>query len=72
MSLDEAVAVQKKHEGRIIALPGVTSVGVKLRDGDYVLEILVDPDAEMPEELSNLHELDGLPVAVERGRYELQ
>jgi hypothetical protein len=72
ISLDEATAVQRRHEGRIMAMPGVTGVGVKLRDDHLVLEILVDPEAEMPEELADLDELDSLPVVVDRGRYELQ
>jgi len=69
---DEALAVQRRHESRLMALPGVTGLGVKLRDGDLVLEVSVDPDKPVPAELSGLHELEGLPVVVERQRYELQ
>ncbi|HYT10710.1 MAG TPA: hypothetical protein VEL73_08630 [Mycobacteriales bacterium] len=70
MPYDDAVAVQRRHEGWIMTLPGVTGVGVKLRDGRPVLEVTVDPEAEIPAELQ-IEELDGLPVVVEKRRYEL-
>ena len=71
MSLEEATAVQHRHEDRIMALPGVNAVGVKLRDGELVLEVAVDPDTDLPLDLAGVDELDGLPVVIERQRYEL-
>ncbi|HEV8651807.1 MAG TPA: hypothetical protein VG276_21020 [Actinomycetes bacterium] len=70
MTYDDAVAVQRRHESQILGLPGVTGVGVKLRDGRPVLEVTVDPERDVPVELQ-LDELDGLPVVVEKRRYEL-
>lgn len=66
---DEAVDVQRRHEDRILAQPGVTGVSTVLRDGVPVLEVSVDPDAEVPE-LLRVAELDGVPLRVERRRYE--
>jgi len=71
MSYEEAVDVQRRHEGRLLHLPGVTSVGVKRSGDDLVLEVAVDPDAAVPAEL-DVAELDGLPLKVERRRYDLQ
>ena len=68
---DQALEVQRRHEDRILRLPGITGVGVKLRDGEPVLEITVDPAREVPAEL-NAAELDGVPLVVERRRYEPQ
>ena len=71
MTYDEALAVQRRHEARILQLPGVTSVGVKLRDGRPVLVVSVDPRAEVPAELGE-GQVDGLDVVVEARRYEPQ
>jgi hypothetical protein len=71
MSYEDALEVQRRHEGRLLRLPGVTSVGVKRSGEDLVLEVAVDPDAAMPDEL-NAADLDGLPLKVERRRYDLQ
>lgn len=68
---DQALAVQRRHEERILRLPGVTGVGVKLRAGQPVLEVTVDPAREVPAEL-NAAELDGVPLVLERRRYEPQ
>jgi hypothetical protein len=68
---DQALAVQRRHEERILRLPGVTGVGVKLREGQPVLEVTVDPAQEVPAEL-RVAELDAVPLVVERRRYEPQ
>ncbi len=68
---DQALEVQRRHEGRILRLPGITGVGVKLREGKLVLEVTVDPAREVPAELK-VAELDGVPLVVERRRYEPQ
>lgn len=68
---DQALAVQRRHETRILRLPGVTGIGVKLRQGEPVLEVSVDPAQEVPGELRTA-ELDGVPLVVERRRYEPQ
>lgn len=71
MSYEDAMAVQRCHEQLIMALPGVHAVGVKQRDGGLVLEVTVDPSQELPDELVR-PDIDGLPLVVERDRYELQ
>ena len=71
MTYDEAVAVQRRHEAHLIALPGVSGVSTVLRHGGLVLEVSVDPEAEVPAELAGVTELDGLAVAVVKQRYEL-
>lgn len=53
-----------------MSMPGVTGVGVVLRDGDLVLEVSVDPDAELPAHLARRTELDGVPLRVVRQRFE--
>lgn len=68
---DQALAVQRRHEDRILRLPGITGVGVKLRGSQPVLEVTVDPAHEVPAELRTA-ELDGVPLVVERRRYEPQ
>jgi len=68
---DQALEVQRRHEDRILRLPGITGVGVKLREGELVLEVTVDPAHDVPAELK-LAELDGVPLVVERRRYEPQ
>ena len=68
---DQALAVQRRHEERIRRLPGVTGIGAKLLAGQPVLEVTVDPAQEVPAEL-NVSELDGVPLVVERRRYEPQ
>jgi hypothetical protein len=68
---DQALAVQRRHQDRILRLPGITGVGVKLREGEPVLEVTVDPAQEVPAELGAA-ELDGVPLVVERRRYEPQ
>ncbi|KIF01554.1 hypothetical protein PL81_35005 [Streptomyces sp. RSD-27] len=71
MNEEQAREVQRRHEDRLLALPSVTGVGVKLRSGRLVLAVDVDPDAEVPPELSQA-EIDGLPLVVEKRRYEPQ
>lgn len=71
MSHDEALEVQRRHEQRIMALPGVNAMGVKLGGDGLVLEVTVDSGAGIPEELDR-PEIEGLPLVVARGRYELQ
>ena len=71
MTYDEAVAVQRRHEDRILQLPGVTAVGVTVRGGLPVLVISVDPRASVPAELSG-RQIDGLDILVEHRRYEPQ
>jgi hypothetical protein len=68
---DQALAVQRRHEDRILRLPGVTGVGVKLRGGEPVLEVTVDPAQKVPAEL-RAADLDGVPLVLERRRYEPQ
>lgn len=68
---DQALEVQRRNEGWILRLPGITGVGVKLGEGKPVLEVTVDPAHEVPAELK-VAELDGVPLAVERRRYEPQ
>jgi len=71
LTYDEAVAVQRQHEARLIDLAGVNAVGVKQTDSGLVLEVTVSPDAAIPPEL-DATELDGLPLKVVRGDYTLQ
>lgn len=68
---DQALEVQRRHEHRILRLPGITGLGVKLREGKPVLEVTVSPGQEVPAEL-RVAELDGVPLVVERRRYEPQ
>jgi len=68
LSYDEALSVQRAHEQRLIGLPGVTGVAVKLRDNRPVLVVDVDPEAAVPDEVQHA-DLDGLPLVVERNRY---
>jgi hypothetical protein len=69
MTYDEAMAAQRRHEDRILGLPGVTAIGVKLRDGRPVLVTYVDPRVGIPAELGD-RQIDGLDVVVEGRRYE--
>lgn len=68
---DQALEVQRRNEDWILRLPGITGVGVKLREGNPVLEVTVDPAQEVPAELK-VPELDGVPLVVERRRYKPQ
>ena len=70
MTYEDAVAVQRRHERWIMEHPETTGVGVKLRDDHLVLEVTIDPDADIPVDL-RVDDLDGLPVVVEKRRYEL-
>lgn len=70
MSHEQAVLLQKRHEAHLMSLPGVTAVSVVLRDEALVLEVSVDPDAALAAELTELIDLDGLPVHVVRQRYK--
>ena len=54
-----------------MALPGVTGIAAKMRSGRPILEVSVDPAAEIPTELT-VDALDGVPLVVERRRYEIQ
>lgn len=71
LTYDEAVAVQREHEARLIELDGVNAVGVKQTDAGLVLEVTVSPDADLPPELDT-DELDGLPLKIVRGGFTLQ
>jgi hypothetical protein len=69
---EEALAVQRANEDRLMGLDGVNAVGVKrAEDGTHVLEVTLDPDADLPAELDH-DEVDGVPLKVVRGRYTLQ
>ncbi|HET9649549.1 MAG TPA: hypothetical protein VFP34_15150 [Microlunatus sp.] len=70
ISYDEAVAVQRRHERRLLALDGVSAVGVKQTQAGLVLEVTIDPDTPLPEELGQ-EALDGLPLRIVRGRFTL-
>jgi hypothetical protein len=70
-SYEQALAVQRRHEQRLLALPGVSAVGVKLREERLVLEVSLDPAQDVPAEL-DVGQLDGIPLVVERRRYEPQ
>lgn len=69
-SYEDVVAVQRRHEDELLALPGVTGVGAKLREGNAVLVVDVDPAAEVPQELRR-DEIDGVTLVVERATYRL-
>ena len=71
LTYDEAVAVQRAHESRLLALDGVNAVGVRQTASGLVLEVTVAPDVELPAEL-RAAELGGLPLKVVRGRFTLQ
>lgn len=71
MTFDQALSIQRRHEQDIVSLPSVTGVGVKLRQGALVLEVTVDPDAEIPAQL-HVPDIEGLPLVVEKRRYEPQ
>jgi hypothetical protein len=71
LSHEEALSVQRREERWIMALPGVTGVAVKIHSGRPVLEVTVDPAVDIPAELG-IDDLDGLPLVVERRRYEIQ
>jgi hypothetical protein len=68
MSYERAVAVQNRHQQRLLALPGVSAVGVKMREGRPVLAVTVDEGSELPADLQP-GDIDGLDLTVERGRY---
>ncbi|MER6865042.1 hypothetical protein [Streptomyces sp. NPDC000665] len=68
---EQALAVQRRNERRILALAPVTVDGVKLRDGRLVLAVDADPDAEVPTEL-RVPDIEGLPLVVEKRRYDPQ
>ncbi|MDQ6659081.1 MAG: hypothetical protein M3Z00_12820 [Actinomycetota bacterium] len=68
MSYQQAVVVQHHHQRRLLALPGVSAVGVKVRDEQPVLVVTIDEGIELPELLRSA-DIDGLPLTVERGRY---
>jgi hypothetical protein len=70
ISYDDALAVQRRHESALLALPGVNAVGVKQRDEGLVLEVTTDEDAALPAPW-NGEEIDGLPLRVVHGRYKL-
>jgi hypothetical protein len=72
MTYDEAVQIMRRHEARLMALPGVKDLNPVLRDGAPVLEIRADPDVDLPAELVDGTDLDGLPVQVLREPFELQ
>lgn len=68
---DEAVVVQRRHEDRLLALPGVSGVGVRLRDDRPVLVVTFDADADLPDDL-RVPDIDGVELQVDRGRYQPQ
>jgi hypothetical protein len=71
MSYEQAVEVQRRHEQRLLGLPGVSGVGVKLREGLPALVVTLDPEVVLPQELHH-EQVDGLDLVVERGRYQPQ
>jgi hypothetical protein len=71
MTYDEAVQVQRAHEADLLGQAGVNAVGVKQIESGLVLEVMVDPDADLPAVLDT-DEIDGLPLKVTRGGYTLQ
>ena len=71
LTYDEAVAIQRQHEGRLLALDGVSAVGVKQTASGLVLEVTLAPEVDLPSELDTA-DLDGLPLKGVRGRFTLQ
>lgn len=71
MTYQQALLVQRRHEQRLLALPAVSAVGVKVREERPVLVVTVDEGVELPESLQAA-DIDGLPLTVERGRYRPQ
>jgi hypothetical protein len=67
---DEALAVQRRHETELLALDGVSAVGVRQAGERFVLSVTLDPDAPLPPELDHA-EIEGVPLEVERGRLRL-
>jgi len=70
MTYEDAVSVQRHHEGWIMGHPEATGVGVKLQDDRLVLEVTIDPNCDVPADL-RVPDLDGLPLVIKRRRYEL-
>ncbi|UJP40607.1 hypothetical protein [Cellulomonas palmilytica] len=70
LTYDEAVAIQRRHEARLMALPGVNAVGVKQTSTGPVLEVTVAPDVDLAAELT-VDEVGGVPLTVVRGRFTL-
>ncbi len=71
MSYGRAHDVQRRHQQQLLSLPGVSGVGVKMRDGSPVMVVTIDDGAEIPEAL-RAADIDGLQLTVERGRYRPQ
>ena len=69
---DATLAVQRRHETRLLGLPGVTAVATKLLDDGVALVVSVDPAAPVPAELHDRDELDGARLVVARERFEPQ
>jgi hypothetical protein len=60
---DAIEQIQERHEAALMAVPGVTGVGVGLRDGHPVLLVLV---RERTPEVARLPQsLDGIPLVVD-------
>ncbi|MFE2070547.1 hypothetical protein ACFXDH_50720 [Streptomyces sp. NPDC059467] len=49
----------------------MTGIGLKLRDGRLVPEVTVEPETEVPAQL-RVPDVEGLPLVVEKRRYEAQ
>jgi hypothetical protein len=69
---EATLAVQRRHEARLLGLPGVTAVATRLLDDGIALVVSVDPAAPVPAELRDRDELDGARLVVARERYEPQ
>ena len=69
---EATLAVQRRHETRLLGLPGVTAVATRLLDDGVALVVSVDPALPVPAELRDRDELDGARLIVARERFEPQ
>jgi hypothetical protein len=67
---EATLVVQRRHETRLLGLPGVTAVATRLLDDGVALVVSVDPAAPVPAELSDREELDGARLVIARERFE--
>lgn len=63
--------VRRQHEGRILALPGVTGFDLGGTDDEATFTVYVADMRELAPELRGLTELDGVPVEIVERRYTL-
>jgi hypothetical protein len=71
MRYQDALATQRRREERLTVVGGVSAVGAKRRGKGLVLELSMDPAAEIPLAL-DIAEIDGLPLVVVPLRYEVR